>query len=151
MVLQSFCCYSHGNKEIFSCRGIQIAVDWFRERGHEMITVFVPQWRKETSSPYAKIAGNALQLHTTKSIFTKDVISHDGHGSLSCEVLGRLILTLSCRMKWHTIMVKYCTSQAKLQCLVRRSNTFSVHHFSNVIIEIFKVGPTFYLSALGKL
>lgn len=40
---------SHGNKEIFSCRGIRICVDWFRARGHKEITVFVPKWRKEAS------------------------------------------------------------------------------------------------------
>lgn len=40
---------SHGNKEIFSCRGIKICVDWFKARGHKEITVFVPKWRKETS------------------------------------------------------------------------------------------------------
>ncbi|NXC14095.1 ZC12D ribonuclease, partial [Corythaeola cristata] len=38
---------SHGNKEVFSCWGIQLAVDWFRERGHTYIKVFVPLWRKE--------------------------------------------------------------------------------------------------------
>uniref|UniRef100_A0A8C8SK22 Zinc finger CCCH-type containing 12D n=1 Tax=Pelusios castaneus TaxID=367368 RepID=A0A8C8SK22_9SAUR len=38
---------SHGNKEVFSCRGIQLAVDWFKERGHKDIKVFVPLWRKE--------------------------------------------------------------------------------------------------------
>ncbi|XP_043484220.1 probable ribonuclease ZC3H12D isoform X1 [Leptopilina heterotoma] len=42
---------SHGNKEIFSCRGIKICVDWFRARGHREITVFVPKWRKEASRP----------------------------------------------------------------------------------------------------
>ncbi|XP_058799775.1 probable ribonuclease ZC3H12C isoform X4 [Phymastichus coffea] len=40
---------SHGNKEVFSCRGIKICVDWFRARGHREITVFVPKWRKESS------------------------------------------------------------------------------------------------------
>ncbi|KOC65387.1 putative ribonuclease ZC3H12C [Habropoda laboriosa] len=40
---------SHGNKEIFSCRGIKICVDWFKARGHKEITVFVPKWRKEAS------------------------------------------------------------------------------------------------------
>ncbi|XP_023584112.1 probable ribonuclease ZC3H12D [Trichechus manatus latirostris] len=40
---------SHGNKEAFSCRGIQLAVDWFRDRGHTAIKVFVPSWRKEPS------------------------------------------------------------------------------------------------------
>ncbi|XP_008214885.1 ribonuclease ZC3H12A isoform X3 [Nasonia vitripennis] len=42
---------SHGNKEVFSCRGIRICVDWFRARGHREITVFVPKWRKEASRP----------------------------------------------------------------------------------------------------
>ncbi|XP_031709077.1 endoribonuclease ZC3H12A [Anarrhichthys ocellatus] len=38
---------SHGNKEVFSCRGIQLAVNFFLDRGHDTITVFVPSWRKE--------------------------------------------------------------------------------------------------------
>ncbi|KAF5288773.1 hypothetical protein FQA39_LY15264 [Lamprigera yunnana] len=42
---------SHGNKEIFSCRGIKICVDWFKTRGHKDITVFVPKWRKEAPRP----------------------------------------------------------------------------------------------------
>lgn len=42
---------SHGNKEIFSCKGIEICVEWFRSRGHRDITVFVPKWRKEPSRP----------------------------------------------------------------------------------------------------
>lgn len=46
---------SHGNKEEFSCRGIQLAVDWFLDKGHKDITVFVPAWRKEQSRPDAPI------------------------------------------------------------------------------------------------
>ncbi|XP_075394679.1 putative ribonuclease ZC3H12B [Tenrec ecaudatus] len=46
---------SHGNKEGFSCRGIQLAVDWFLDKGHKDITVFVPAWRKEQSRPDAPI------------------------------------------------------------------------------------------------
>uniref|UniRef100_A0A672LY06 Zinc finger CCCH-type containing 12B n=1 Tax=Sinocyclocheilus grahami TaxID=75366 RepID=A0A672LY06_SINGR len=46
---------SHGNKEVFSCLGIQLAVDWFLEKGHKDITVFVPAWRKEQSRPDAPI------------------------------------------------------------------------------------------------
>ncbi|XP_033082970.1 endoribonuclease ZC3H12A isoform X2 [Trachypithecus francoisi] len=42
---------SHGNKEVFSCRGILLAVNWFLERGHTDITVFVPSWRKEQPRP----------------------------------------------------------------------------------------------------
>uniref|UniRef100_A0A8D0Z311 Zinc finger CCCH-type containing 12A n=1 Tax=Sus scrofa TaxID=9823 RepID=A0A8D0Z311_PIG len=46
---------SHGNKEVFSCRGILLAVNWFLERGHTDITVFVPSWRKEQPRPDAPI------------------------------------------------------------------------------------------------
>ncbi|KAI9999983.1 hypothetical protein NQD34_011826 [Periophthalmus magnuspinnatus] len=46
---------SHGNKEIFSCRGIQLAVNFFLDRGHNDIKVFVPTWRKEQSRPDAPI------------------------------------------------------------------------------------------------
>ncbi|XP_058051605.1 endoribonuclease ZC3H12A [Ahaetulla prasina] len=38
---------SHGDKDTFSCRGIQLAVTWFLDRGHKDVTVFVPSWRKE--------------------------------------------------------------------------------------------------------
>ncbi|XP_009478062.1 putative ribonuclease ZC3H12D [Pelecanus crispus] len=47
---------SHGNKEIFSCWGIQLAVDWFRDRGHTYIKVFVPLWRKEPPRQDSPIA-----------------------------------------------------------------------------------------------
>nr|XP_013189785.1 unnamed protein product [Amyelois transitella] len=47
---------SHGNKEVFSCRGIEICVDWFRARGHKDIIVFVPKWRKEASRPDNPVA-----------------------------------------------------------------------------------------------
>lgn len=53
---------SHGNKEIFSCRGIQLCVDWFRARGHREITVFVPMWRKETSKIDAPIASKFVTV-----------------------------------------------------------------------------------------
>ncbi|XP_032993387.1 probable ribonuclease ZC3H12B [Lacerta agilis] len=53
---------SHGNKEAFSCRGIQLAVDWFLEKGHKDITVFVPTWRKEQSRPDAPITDQDI-LH----------------------------------------------------------------------------------------
>ncbi|XP_074832611.1 endoribonuclease ZC3H12A [Carettochelys insculpta] len=42
---------SHGGKEVFSCRGILLAVHWFWDRGHPDITVFVPSWRKEQPRP----------------------------------------------------------------------------------------------------
>ncbi|XP_015257544.1 PREDICTED: ribonuclease ZC3H12A-like [Cyprinodon variegatus] len=42
---------SHGNKEVFSCLGIQLAVNFFLDRGHTDVTVFVPSWRKEQPRP----------------------------------------------------------------------------------------------------
>nr|XP_033806351.1 probable ribonuclease ZC3H12C [Geotrypetes seraphini]XP_033806352.1 probable ribonuclease ZC3H12C [Geotrypetes seraphini]XP_033806353.1 probable ribonuclease ZC3H12C [Geotrypetes seraphini] len=51
---------SHGNKEVFSCRGIKLSVDWFLERGHKDITVFVPAWRKEQSRPDALITDQEI-------------------------------------------------------------------------------------------
>lgn len=47
---------------MFSCHGIQLAVDWFLERGHQDITVFVPAWRKEQSRPDALITGENICL-----------------------------------------------------------------------------------------
>ncbi|XP_061655173.1 probable ribonuclease ZC3H12C [Phyllopteryx taeniolatus] len=51
---------SHGNKEVFSCQGIQLAVDWFLERCHHDVTVFVPAWRKEQSRPDAPITDQEI-------------------------------------------------------------------------------------------
>ncbi|XP_051927385.1 endoribonuclease ZC3H12A [Hippocampus zosterae] len=47
---------SHGNNKVFSCMGIQLAVDFFLERGHTAITVFVPSWRKEHPRPDVPIS-----------------------------------------------------------------------------------------------
>uniref|UniRef100_A0A3Q3WJR9 C3H1-type domain-containing protein n=1 Tax=Mola mola TaxID=94237 RepID=A0A3Q3WJR9_MOLML len=42
---------SHGNKEVFSCLGIQLAVNFFLDRSHTDVIVFVPSWRKEQPRP----------------------------------------------------------------------------------------------------
>ncbi|KAF7231573.1 probable ribonuclease ZC3H12D [Nothobranchius furzeri] len=46
---------SHGDKKVFSCLGLQLAVDWFWDRGLRDITVFIPLWRKEHPRPEAPI------------------------------------------------------------------------------------------------
>lgn len=38
---------THGLNHFFSCRGIALAVQYFWDRGHRNITVFVPQFRKK--------------------------------------------------------------------------------------------------------
>ena len=47
---------------MFSCRGILLAVQWFQKRGHNKITVFVPQWRKESSKPDTPIIDQEILL-----------------------------------------------------------------------------------------
>ncbi|XP_061452924.1 endoribonuclease ZC3H12A [Rhineura floridana] len=53
---------SHGDKDVFSCRGILLAVNWFLDQGHADITVFVPSWRKEQPRPDVPIADQHI-LH----------------------------------------------------------------------------------------
>ncbi|XP_038566827.1 endoribonuclease ZC3H12A isoform X2 [Micropterus salmoides] len=57
---------SHGNKEVFSCRGIQLACDFFLDRGHNTITVFVPTWRKEQPRPDTPITDQHILLELEK-------------------------------------------------------------------------------------
>ncbi|XP_035020526.1 ribonuclease ZC3H12A [Hippoglossus stenolepis] len=53
---------SHGNKEVFSCRGIQLAVNFFLDRGHSSVTVFVPTWRREQPRPDAPITDQHILM-----------------------------------------------------------------------------------------
>ncbi|XP_029353026.1 endoribonuclease ZC3H12A [Echeneis naucrates] len=53
---------SHGNKKVFSCQGLQLAVNWFWDKGLRDITVFVPLWRKEQPRPDAPITDQHI-LH----------------------------------------------------------------------------------------
>uniref|UniRef100_A0A3Q3LAD6 Zinc finger CCCH-type containing 12D n=2 Tax=Mastacembelus armatus TaxID=205130 RepID=A0A3Q3LAD6_9TELE len=53
---------SHGDKKVFSCRGLQLAVNWFWDKGMRDITVFVPLWRKEQPRPEAPITDQHI-LH----------------------------------------------------------------------------------------
>ena len=46
---------SHGTQRVFSCRGIGLAVDWFLQRNHRNIKVFVPMWRAKSSRPESPI------------------------------------------------------------------------------------------------
>ncbi|XP_063300555.1 endoribonuclease ZC3H12A [Pelobates fuscus] len=57
---------SHGNKEVFSCRGILLAVNFFLERGHQDITVFVPLWRKEQPRPEVPITDQHILTELEK-------------------------------------------------------------------------------------
>uniref|UniRef100_A0A8C6WNQ3 Zinc finger CCCH-type containing 12A n=1 Tax=Neogobius melanostomus TaxID=47308 RepID=A0A8C6WNQ3_9GOBI len=78
---------SHGNKAIFSCRGIQLAVKFFLDRGHNSIKVFVPSWRKEQPRPDAPIrdqhiltdleSGNIVVFTPSRHVGGKRVVCYD--------------------------------------------------------------------------
>ncbi|XP_061560599.1 probable ribonuclease ZC3H12D [Phycodurus eques] len=53
---------SYGDKKVFSCQGLQMAVNWFWEKGLRDITVFIPLWRKEQPRPEAPITDQHI-LH----------------------------------------------------------------------------------------
>ncbi|XP_040206527.1 probable ribonuclease ZC3H12D [Rana temporaria] len=105
---------SHGFKTVFSCRGIEIAVEWFRKRGHDYIKVFVPSWRKEQPridspisdkhilddlekkmilvyTPSRNINGKRIVCYDDRYIvklaFEKDaiIVSNDNYRDLQCE------------------------------------------------------------------
>ncbi|XP_053720095.1 endoribonuclease ZC3H12A isoform X2 [Synchiropus splendidus] len=61
---------SHGNKQVFSCLGIQLAVNYFLDRGHTQVTVFVPSWRKEQPRPDVPITDQQilLELESKKNL-----------------------------------------------------------------------------------
>nr|DBA26738.1 TPA: hypothetical protein GDO54_010960 [Pyxicephalus adspersus] len=60
---------SHGCRAVFSCRGIEIAVDWFRKRGHDYIKVFVPSWRKEKARIDSPISDKHILDDLEKKMF----------------------------------------------------------------------------------
>ncbi|XP_070968123.1 probable ribonuclease ZC3H12C [Oncorhynchus clarkii lewisi] len=57
---------------------IQLAVDWFLERGHRDITVFVPSWKKEQSRPDALITGYFASSGEGQDLGVHSVLSGPG-------------------------------------------------------------------------
>ncbi|XP_787030.4 uncharacterized protein LOC581960 [Strongylocentrotus purpuratus] len=58
---------SYGNSNIFDCKGIHTVVMWFLLRGHKIIYVFVPSWRKEQSKPETPIKDQEILMDLEKS------------------------------------------------------------------------------------
>lgn len=88
ITVASLSCYflpcRHGNGQMFSCRGIQIVVDYFKVRGHDHIKVFVPEWRKESSRPETPISDQ----HILESLEKAGVLSY----TPSRKINGRRIV-----------------------------------------------------------
>ncbi|XP_066522951.1 endoribonuclease ZC3H12A [Hoplias malabaricus] len=94
---------SHGNKEVFSCLGIELAVRYFLERGHDDITVFVPSWRREPPRPDVPITDQHILRELEKKkilVFTpsrrvagKRVVCYDDRFivKLACESDGIIV------------------------------------------------------------
>lgn len=62
-----------GDGKTFSCKGIQICVDWFKSNGMEDITVFVPSWRKEI--PRSDGSNPITDQHILTELEQKKIVS----------------------------------------------------------------------------
>ncbi|XP_018496627.1 endoribonuclease ZC3H12A [Galendromus occidentalis] len=71
---------SHGKKDVFSCRGIKICVDYFRARGHKQITVFVPSWRREPPRPNTPISDQEILFQLESENIVKFTPSRNVNG-----------------------------------------------------------------------
>ncbi len=69
--------FSHGNKEVFSCLGIQLTVNFFLDRGHTEVTVFVPSWRKEQPRPDVPITGKKIFVYFNHFHFLLHETQHE--------------------------------------------------------------------------
>ena len=85
----------HGSGNFYSCRGIQLAVDYFRRRGHNKITVFVPEWRKEASKPETPITEQDILYKLEKEDVLKYTPSRRIRGKRVACYDDRFILDLA--------------------------------------------------------
>ncbi|XP_069757751.1 NEDD4-binding protein 1 isoform X2 [Narcine bancroftii] len=92
---------SHGMKKVFSCRGIAIAVEFFWNRGHREITVFVPQWRTKRDDRITEqhflneLEGlGVLSFTPARTVCGTRIASHDDRFLLHlAEETGGIIVT----------------------------------------------------------
>ncbi|MBN3279457.1 N4BP1 protein, partial [Polyodon spathula] len=92
---------THGLGQFFSCRGIALAVQYFWNKGHRNITVFVPQWRQKRDArikeqKYLTELQNVGLLSYTPSreVEGKRITAYDDRFMLQlAEKAGGVILT----------------------------------------------------------
>ncbi|XP_033853004.1 protein KHNYN-like [Acipenser ruthenus] len=92
---------THGLGQYFSCRGIALAVQYFWNKGHRNITVFVPQWRQKRDTrikeqKYLTELQNVGLLSYTPSreVEGKRITAYDDRFMLQlAEKAGGVILT----------------------------------------------------------
>ncbi|KAF7637713.1 C3H1-type domain-containing protein [Meloidogyne graminicola] len=93
---------THGNKTLFSCRGIRECVNYFIERGHTDILVFIPQFRKEQCRSDAPIIDqhilNELEKEKrliwtpSRRIGGKRIVCHDDRYILKTAVEKQAVI-----------------------------------------------------------
>ncbi|XP_073515781.1 NEDD4-binding protein 1 isoform X2 [Phyllobates terribilis] len=92
---------SHGLQKFFSCRGIAIAVEYFWNKGHRNITVFVPQWRTKrdpniTEQHFLQQLEELgiLSFTPSRTVLGSRICSHDDRFLLHlAEKTGGIIVT----------------------------------------------------------
>lgn len=96
------CLLSHGNKEVFSCLGIQLTVNFFLDRGHTDVTVFVPSWRKEQPRPDVPITGGRMKKNPPISSFFAGcaiLLSY-----LFRDVLNKILTSIHLMLIFHSAL-----------------------------------------------
>lgn len=74
---------SHGKHKEFSCRGIELVINYFKSRGHEKIVAFVPQFRSKPSMSTDKdlldrLEGEGCVVFTpSREVEGRRIASHD--------------------------------------------------------------------------
>ena len=75
-----FYSHRHGLQKVFSCRGLNYAIQYFNERGHFDITVVLPQFRRHNKlADYPTMDGEILdELNENKQlIYTPNGVYDD--------------------------------------------------------------------------
>lgn len=106
--------YCHGNKEVFSCLGIRLCVEWFKNRGHQEITVFVPKFRgKENPRPdnpikdqelLSELEKERMLVYTpSRSVGGKRTVCYDDRYILKVSLVLLLFPLLHCSWSFSQI------------------------------------------------
>lgn len=135
---------SHGKRDIFSCRGIRICVDWFRSRGHKEISVLVPMWRKEYSRPDAPIIDQHILLELEKENILVFTPSRSVNGQrINCHD-DRFIIKLAAENggvvvsndKFQDLLIDYSTKNPNIEYQKVIRDRLLMYVFVNDLIMI---------------
>ena len=73
--------YAHGRSSSFSARGIELVVNYFKERGHKLVVAFLPQYRlsdHESRSLLSRMEKEGTVIFTpSRKVGGKKISSYD--------------------------------------------------------------------------